>query len=147
MSSIEGAVEAIWIKRVRRGPMDPRPRVEASSGRGLEGNANLGGKRQVTLISREAWAEVDAELGHAVDPVLRRANLLISGLDLVDSRGKILRVGQCRLEIQGETRPCRLMEESHPGLQAALDPGWRGGVYATVETGGEIAVGDKVTWE
>lgn len=147
LSASGGSLAAIWIKRVRRGPMDARPGAQLIAGQGLEDNANQGGKRQVTLLDADRWREVCAELDAEVDPELRRANLLLQGIDLENSRGKILRLGGCRLEICGETRPCRLMDESFPGLQAALDPGWRGGAYAVVLDGGELEVGMPATWE
>ncbi len=140
-----GRLEAIWLKRGRRAPMDPVARALLVVGRGLEGNANQGGRRQVTLISAEAWSAVAAELGTDVDPRLRRANLLVSGVELAGSRGAILAIGPCRIRVGGETRPCRLMDESFRGLRRALSRDWRGGVYGTVETGGEIAPGDRVT--
>ena len=42
-------LEQIWIKRVRRGPMDAADRARVVAGRGIVGNANQGGKRQVTM--------------------------------------------------------------------------------------------------
>lgn len=141
------ALEAIWIKRAKRGPMDAVERVRASAGRGLAGNANQGGARQVTILSAERWRETCEELEAEVDPRLRRANLFVRGVDLVESRGRVLRVGGCRIRIRGETRPCNRMEESHAGLQAALDPDWRGGAYGEVLEDAEIAVGDAVEWE
>ncbi len=141
-----GRLEAIWIKRAHRGPMDPRERARMAPGRGLEGNADQGGKRQVTVLSADAWAEVDAELGAEVDPRARRANLFVRGVDLEDSRGRTLEVGGCRILIRGETRPCRRMEEAFAGLQKALEPHWRAGAYGEVVDGGEVAVGDAVRW-
>jgi len=38
------------------------------------------------------------------------------------------------------------MDEAAPGLQAALRPDWRGGVFAQVMVGGVIRVGDSVRW-
>jgi MOSC domain-containing protein YiiM len=114
---------------------------------GLAGNANRGGRRQVTIIARERWAELMRDLGADLPPGTRRANLMVSGLDLQDSRGKILRVGTARLRINGETRPCELMEAAHPGLQALMRERWGGGAFAEVIDGGEIAVGDQVNWE
>jgi MOSC domain-containing protein YiiM len=145
-SSGFGTLESIWIKRFRRGPMDPADKAELVAGRGIVGNANEGGKRQVTIIAREAWEAVTRELGTAVSPASRRANLLVSGVKLADSRGRVLRVGGCRLRIYGETKPCWQMEEAHAGLQAALRPDWRGGAFAEVLDDGTIAVGDRVEW-
>jgi MOSC domain-containing protein YiiM len=39
------------------------------------------------------------------------------------------------------------MEEIAPGLQAAMRPDWRGGVFAQVLTDGVIRVGDRIDWE
>lgn len=139
-----GTVRAIWRKRSKGGPMDPLRSARLTAGGGLEGNADYGGRRQLTVISEESFREVDRALGRAVDRSLRRANLLVEGVDLVESRGKTLTVGEVGIAIEGETRPCRQMEESCPGLQAALDPGWRGGVWGRVLDDGEIAVGDPV---
>ena len=137
-----GRVERIWIKRFRRGPMDSVPMAELVADRGIAGNANQGGRRQVTIIEQEAWADLMTHLGADLDPSARRANLLLSGIRLKKTRGQILSIGQCRLEILGETKPCERMEESLPGLKAAMYPEWRGGVFATVTVGGVIRVGD-----
>ncbi len=140
-------IMAIWIKRAKRGPMDPRPRARLIAGKGLEGNANQGGRRQVTILAEEAWQAAVAELGvPALDPRLRRANLFVRGLDLARSRGRVLCIGETRLHVLGEVRPCERMDEGYSGLRRALDPDWRGGAFAEVLEGGEIAVGDAVSW-
>ena len=142
-----GELLAIWLKPARRLPMKEVSSVRADAGQGLEGNANRGGRRQVTIISAEAWADAEQELGQSVDPRSRRANLYVRGTDLRNSRGRILRVGGCRIEIRGETRPCKLMDDACDGLQKALDPDWRGGAYGVMLDDGEIAVGDPVVFE
>jgi len=147
MTTSTGRLEAIWVKRAKRAPMDPKTRVRAVAGRGLEGNADQKPDRQVTLLSADQWDEVRRELGAELDPRLRRANLLVRGVDLRRSRGKTLRIGGCRITIHGETRPCRLLEDAHPGLQKALDPDWRAGAYGEILDDAEIAVGDEVLWE
>jgi MOSC domain-containing protein YiiM len=126
--------------------MDSVARVDLD-GLGLVGNANRGGRRAVTLIERETFERVRATLGPAVEPVMRRANFMVSGVRLAGSRGRVLTIGRARIRIGGETRPCERMDEALPGLRAALEPDWGGGAYGTVLEGGEVAVGDPVDWE
>lgn len=127
--------------------MDPVNEVRAIQGQGLEGNADFGRTRQVTLIEQEVWRALMAEAGAQAPPSSRRANLMVSGISLVGSRNRILRVGDVRLEIAGETKPCERMEAAAPGLQGAMYDGWRGGAYARVLDDGRIRTGDPVGWE
>ncbi len=136
----------IWIKRAHRGPMDAAVRATLVPGRGIAGNADQGGRRQVTLIDLERWRELMDRLGADQETGARRANLVIDSLDLFDSRGKTLRIGSARLHVLGETRPCERMEETFPGLRAAMRERWGGGAYAEVIEGGDISVGDAVEW-
>ena len=142
-----GTLERIWIKRAKRGPMDPARTATLEPSHGLIGNANRGGKRQVTIISRERWTEVTKTLGADLEPQTRRANLMVSGLNLENSRGRVLRIGTTRLLINGETRPCEQMEEAHAGLQEVMRERWGGGAFAEVVEGGEIRVGDAAEWD
>lgn len=146
-STTMGRLERILIKRAHRGPMDAVDRATLIAGRGIEGNADRGGRRQVTLLDRERWDELMRESGGMEDPAERRANLLLSGLSLVESRGRILRIGTVRLRVGGETRPCERMDDVLPGLQRAMRERWGGGVFAEVIDDGEIAVGEEVAFE
>jgi MOSC domain-containing protein YiiM len=140
-------LERIWIKRNHRGPMDPAMFATLVAGRGIAGSADQGGKRQVTILARERWEAVIERLGVAVDPSARRANLLVSGIDLENSRGRVLRIGACRIRVWGETRPCERMDEAEPGLRSALDAHWGGGAFGEVLDAGQIAIGDPVSWD
>ncbi len=137
----------IWIKRAHRGKMDPATQATLVAGRGIVGNANQGGKRQVTIIDLERWHALMDRLGGDLETSARRVNLVVDALDLFDSRGKALRIGTTRLRIHGEVQPCERMDEALPGLQAAMRERWGGGAFAEVIEGGEIAVGDAVEWD
>ncbi len=143
----EGKLEAIWIKRMKRGPMDAKESASLVAGRGLIGNANQGGKRQVTIIENEVWDNLMEQLGGELSPSARRANLMVKGIRLENSGGRTLRVGNCRIRIYGETRPCERMEEAMTGLRDAMRPGWGGGAYGEVLDNADIQVGDAVRWE
>jgi MOSC domain-containing protein YiiM len=126
--------------------MDPVREGRLVAGRGLVGNADQGRRRQVTLIEREAWDQLMAELGASIPPATRRANLMVSGVQLAETRDRVLRIGPCRLKIGGETRPCEKMDEALPGLRNAMKVNWSGGAFAQVLDDGDIAVGDEVAW-
>jgi MOSC domain-containing protein YiiM len=144
---MSGLVEQIWIKRNKRGVMDAVGHATLRANKGLVGNANQGGRRQVTIIERERWQEHMATLNETLDPSRRRANILISGCALRDTRGRVLRIGDVRFRIAGETKPCNQMEEALTGLEKVMRPDWGGGAFTMVLDDGDIAVGDVVTWE
>lgn len=67
-------------------------------------------------------------------------DLVFSSADV----GKHLQIGELRLEITGETDPCKKMEIAHIGLEAALTPDWRGGVTCRVLNDAMIHLGDEI---
>jgi len=142
-----GRVEQIWVKRFAGGPMDPVRGAALDPAAGLIGNADRSRRRQVTIIARERWAELIQALGADLPPATRRANLMVSGIRLERSRGRIRAVGDARLKINGERMPCERMEDAHAGLQALMRERWGGGAFAEILEGGDIHVGDRVEWE
>ena len=103
------------------------------------------GERQVTVLAREDWETACSVLGRQLHWTARRANLLIEGIDLAETTGARLQLNDVVLEVTGETDPCGRMEEIAPGLFAALQADWRGGVCCRVIQGGSVRVGDQVT--
>jgi MOSC domain-containing protein YiiM len=140
-------LKAIWVKRAFRGKMDAADAVHVKAGRGIVGNANQGGKRQVTIIEEEVWSDLMRRLGGGASPAARRANLLVQGMELANSRNRVLKIGSCRLRVLGETKPCERMDEVIPGLQELMYDGWRGGAFAEVLDDGSIEVGMPVAWD
>ena len=142
-----GRIERIWIKRAHRGPMDSVDRADCISGEGLAGNADRGRRRQITLLECESWDRLMTRLNGIEDPSSRRANLLLSGIALARTRGRIMCIGEVRLLVGGEVTPCERMDDVLPGLQEAMRENWAGGVFTQVMSSGTIHVGDEVTWE
>ena len=147
---LSGRLIGIARRAQRRAPMEELEAVTVTTERGLEGD-HKGAKfprRQVTILAIEAWRAALAELTDLAGPVplhwtLRRANLLVEGVDLPRAKGAIIAVGAVTLEVTDQTVPCRRMEEAHPGLLKALHPAWRGGVTCRVLNGGDLRIGDQ----
>ncbi len=142
-----GQIEAIWIKRAKRGPMDAIAEAEMIAGKGLVGNANQGGRRQITIIDAAVWERIMEELGATIEPSARRANIMVRGLELANTRKQVLLLDECRVRIFTETKPCERMDEVLPGLKAALYRNWGGGVCGQVIDGGRVRVGAVARWE
>ena len=129
-----GKLEAIWIKREHRGAMNAVTSAEARQGRGLVGNADFDAERQVTIIEREVFDALPAQIRRVVDASARRANLMVSGVRLMNTYDRVLQIGSCSIRIRGETKPCHRMDDACPGLQAAPEPNWvagLGGIFST----------------
>ncbi|MCH8306717.1 MAG: molybdenum cofactor biosysynthesis protein [Gammaproteobacteria bacterium] len=103
------------------------------------------GKRQVTVISAEAWAAACEELGQEIPWTTRRANLLTEDIELPQRTGDVIEIAGVRLLVTMKVDPCSRMDEQFQGLRSALIPEWRGGVACTVLKGGPVRLGDSVS--
>ena len=139
-----GELTGIAVRSKSRAPMQECLVAEASIDNGVAGDFRGTGKRPVTLMSEELWAEVEAELGMPLQWTLRRINLLIRGLDFSALHDCTLEVGSAQLIVRGTTPPCGRMDEQVPGLTKALDSDDRGGLWATVTRPSTIQIGDRV---
>lgn len=141
----DARVLQLWIRPTPGGPMVPCEQLDARAGQGLVGDHSFGRMRHVTLLLEDDWRAAARQLGRDdVDPAGRRANVLLCGAGAEDLLDCTVRLGEVELTIRGETRPCPVMEQAAPGMQAALQPHVRAGVWARVLTDGRIVRGDPL---
>lgn len=143
-----GVLLGIARREKKRAPMERLERAVISTETGVARDfRGKPGRRQVTVVAAAGWRDACAELGKDVPWTLRRANLLVDGVELEAREGALLRIGAVELRINSELDPCSRMDEQCPGLTKALLPAWRGGVSCTVLRGGAVMVGDTVALE
>ena len=147
----DGVIAGLARHGRRKGPIEVIERAEISVPGGIAGDwrgerqPGSSGKRQVTLMERGDWEAATAELGLAIPWWERRCNMLVDGFDLPQVPGTRLLLGPTvMVEVTVETKPCKRMEALAPGLFAALEQDWRGGVCVRVLNGGHVAVGDVI---
>lgn len=142
-----GSIKSLWIKQSKSGTMEKFKRLELLENMGIQGNADQGGKRQITIISEENWQNMMRVLNTDLDPASRRANVLVTGVSLINSVHKLLKLGDCIVKIYGETKPCDRMDKAFEGLKKVMQANWNGGVYGKIIKGGFIRTGDQVDFE
>jgi hypothetical protein len=110
----------------------------------------------LSIINLASLRDLERVTGRTVDPRRFRANLYLEGLSPWVERdwpGKRLQIGDATLAVREEIDRCAATEvnpetgERDMKVVNALKRGYghiNCGVFATVETGGEIAVGDTV---
>lgn len=100
--------------------------------------------RQVTVLTKECWDHTCSDMNEKMPWTTRRANLLIDGIELKETTGKQLKVGDVILEITGELDPCNRMDAQFEGLTDTLSKDWRGGVTCKILSEGLVTIGDQV---
>lgn len=151
-----GIVQWIGVRPARDVSMESVEVAEAVEGGGLigdryqaaaRGGARAGsGKRGVTLIQAEHLPAIALLSGHAaVAPETLRRNLVVSGIPLIALKGRRFRIGSVLFEGTAPCDPCSRMEDAL-GSGAYNAMRGHGGLCARVIGGGELRVGDAVTW-
>lgn len=136
-----------WIRSKEAGPMSESESLTLVADQGIEGDHTFGRMRHVTLVFEDAWNAAASEIGMSVDPAGRRANLLLKGKGGLEWVGRKVRLGAALVHIRGETKPCPVMEKAAEGMQKALVPDGRAGVWGRVIEGGVIRPGDLLRIE
>jgi MOSC domain-containing protein YiiM len=143
--------EIIWIgaRPARDQPMLAVNAAQIVLKRGLIGDRygkkpTSAGKRELSLISAEAIAELARRLGIAdatqLYPQTRR-NIVVRGIDLTQLMTETFELGECQLQGSGSCDPCLRMNLAFgaAGLQAMQG---LGGITARVLRPGIIRLGD-----
>ncbi|MED5330556.1 MAG: MOSC domain-containing protein [Planctomycetota bacterium] len=142
MADLEHRVLRLWVRPTAGAPVEERDHLVLKVGHGVEGDHTAGSTRQITLLFEEEWHGAEEELGRSVDPSGRRANVLLSGGGGSQWIGKTVALGTCHIAIQGETKPCFVMDQAADGLMDALEGG-RAGIWGRIEQGGTLRVGEE----
>ena len=144
-----GRVEWMSIRPERNVPVQVVEQVAITETDGLTGDHYSGqnGKRHITLIQAEHLPAIASFAGLSeIDPALLRRNIVVSGLNLLALKGQQFRLGsEVVLEHTGECHPCSKMETAlgEGGYNALRG---HGGITARVIQGGQVRVGDAVTF-
>ena len=96
-----GTIVGIFVSSAEGAPTVSRDEVQATAGRGLEGDryfdSNAGEHDpadEITLIEAEGLEQARAEHGLDLAPGEHRRNVVVEGLDLVELVGRTVRVGE-----------------------------------------------------
>ena len=141
---MEGSVLALALRPQKGGAMALAESITMTPENGVMGDHGTSQRRQVTLLDEAVWQTACSEVGAELDWTIRRANILVQGLELPSLLNQQIRVGTALVEVIGEVTPCHFMDAAKPGLKAALTPDWRGGVYARIIEAGHVEIGGSI---
>ena len=120
-------------------------KVSFSNGIADDYRASLKNGQEIRVVTIENWNTVCEELNSKLHWTLSQSNIIIEGVDLVDSVGDVLKIGNFYLEITSKNIPNETYDKNFSGLTKALDQNWRAGVIAKVYSEGFVNEGDAVT--
>lgn len=134
-----GEVQHLFTCLVHRFPMQEQEAVEVIKDKGFKAciHGRPGSRRQVSLMDRETLDKF------GLAPGVVKENITTQGLDFDTlATGKMLRIGDCVLELTGPCDPCARMDEIRSGLQEELrgQRGW----LCQVREAGIIRRGDRI---
>ena len=142
---MKGVIKAICLSKKRGTAKEPVAKASFVAGFGLEGDAHAGSwHRQVSLLSAEQVADFNARGGQA-KPGDFGENLLVSGIDFAAlpvgtrflGKGK-----EVKLRLTQIGKDCHSHCEIFRRVGDCIMP--RQGVFAVVEQGGELKVGQEL---
>jgi len=138
-------VLALQVRPAMDAPTEPRAELTLVAGKGTEGDHSFAGRRHVTILFEDDWKAALLAHGRDVPWTARRANVFVTGGDGARWVGRTLRLGAAQVEIKGLVAPCPVMDKASDGLQAALKPDGRAGIWGRVIEGGVVTVGSVLS--
>ncbi len=148
-----GQVVGLYLTEAGGLPVRAVASAVAAAGHGLLGDRYQTGAGEwsydprlyddVTLIAVEALAAANTECGVRLGAGASRRNIETVGVDLDALIGGLFRVGEVVLRGERACEPCRYLDRV-TGQAAKTALQGRGGLRATIVTGGRLQVGDLV---
>lgn len=147
---MNGRLEDIFLTPESGEPMERQEQVRAVEG-GLAGDRYQTGAGhynldtcEVTLVEREALAQIHDAYGLDLSAGQHRRNLVTSGVDVEELLEATFRVGDAVLRGTRRRPPCAYLDHitDPPGIASALKE--RGGICADVVEPGRMRVGDDL---
>jgi MOSC domain-containing protein YiiM len=143
--SISGRIHKISISKTKGSRKKNTENAVLSENHGIIGDAHAGSARQVSLLPLESFSKMDSDL-ITIAPGDFAENITTVGIDYTDSSlGDRLKIGkEAELIITQIGKECHNDCPIRQKVGDCIMP--REGIFARVETGGEITVGDKIKW-
>ncbi len=148
-----GRVVGVHLAEAGGLAMRPVQSAVAVVGQGLVGDRYQAGTGEwcydrrlcddLTLIAAEALDDADAEHGVRLQGGAARRNVETCGVDLQALVGRTFQIGEVVLHGNQPCEPCRYLDRV-TGQPAKAALAGRGGLRASVITGGQLGVGDSV---
>ena len=148
----EGRLVGIFVADAAAGPVRALESANLVVGRGVEGDRYFlgtgafsrwpGSGRQVSIIEAEALDEIRTTCGTDLRNGEHRRNLVVTGVRLAGLVDKTFRVGAAVLRGERLCLPCKYLQRRVGAAGVFEAMRGRGGLRASVVSGGAVRVGD-----
>lgn len=138
---INMTVKNLFIKSVKKQPLEARNSLRLRSAYGIEGDMNAHGAspRQILVVRTEDIEPLDIKAGQL------RENIVVEGLSLDEFQpGTCLHIGATKIRLTYQCEPCHTVQHLVDDLKQ-LDN--KRGILGVIISGGEVKVGDTVKAE
>jgi len=132
-------VTHLFIKSVKKQPLQARESLDFKRAYGIEGDVNAHGAspRQVLVVRSEDIEPLNIKAGQL------RENIVVAGLSLDEYQpGTCLQIGEVKIRLTYQCEPCKIVEYLVDSL-SQLDN--KRGILGVIISGGTVKVGDTVT--